>query len=81
MLWNPRIFCEFHTWLQPIFGLVATADDMNVHPLLLIGVYLECIFSLASENRTHHFVALGCKYNKKFPTIDILEEKVQNSCR
>ena len=32
---------------------MTTVDNVNVHSLLLIGVNLKCIFTFASEYRTH----------------------------
>ena len=58
---DARVPGQFHAGLQPELGLVAAADDVDVHPLLLVGVYLERIFALASEYWTHNLLLLAAK--------------------
>ena len=52
---------QFHTRLQPVFGLVAAADDVDVHPFFLVGIYLERVFAFASEYWTHNLLLLAAK--------------------
>jgi len=66
MLGNACILSKFNLRLQPVLGFLAVAEHMNVHPLLLVGVYLERIFAFASKYWTHNLVAFGCKYTKSF---------------
>ena len=49
MLGNASILSKFYLRLQPVLGFLAIAEHVDVHPLLLIGEYLERIFALASE--------------------------------
>jgi hypothetical protein len=64
-----RILGQFYLWLQPVFGLMSIAKNMNVHTFLFIAVNLECIFAVATEYWAHKSVAYfsanyvsGCKF-------------------
>ncbi len=67
MFGNASVLSQFHLWLQPELGFMPTAEHMNVHSFLLIGEYLECIFALASEYKTHNYLLFGCIFTKSFP--------------
>ena len=57
---------------------MAAADDVDVHPLLLVGVYLERVFALASEYWTHNLLLLRAKLQNFPQTISIPLEKLTN---
>ena len=63
---------QFHAGLQPVLGLMAAADDVDVHPLLLVGVYLERVFALASEYWTHNLLLLPVKAAVKRGPLSML---------
>ncbi len=57
---------QFYLWLQPVLGLMAATEHMDVHPFLLIGVYLECVFALEFEYRTHNLLQFCYKITNSF---------------
>ena len=72
MFGDSRVLGQFHVGLQLILGLVAAADDVDVHPLLLVGVYLERVFALASEYWTHNLLLLPVKAAVKRGPLSML---------
>ena len=69
---DSRVLSQFHVGLQPVLGLVAAEDDVDVHPLLLVGIYLERVFALASEYWTHNLLLLAGKAAVKRGPLSML---------
>jgi len=67
MFGNACVFSKFYLRLQLELGFLSATEHMNVHPFLLVGVYLERIFVLASEYWAHNNLLFGRKYTKTFP--------------
>lgn len=67
MFRNTCVLGKLYAGLQSIFSLVAVVENVDVHPFLLIGVYLERIFVLAFENRTHYIACFWVQKYKIFP--------------
>ena len=55
-------------------------DYMNVHSLLLVGVYFKCIFAFATEYWTHLLIFLA-KIQKDFDNSKEIVQKVCFSCK
>jgi hypothetical protein len=53
MFRKTSILRQFNPRLKPKLGLIFFANDMDVHPFLLIRENLECITAFPAKNRTH----------------------------